>query len=61
MISYNVERQVAVGKFHREGVCLSTDTKPTTDSSMANGSILIELDTSTLYLFDEENSEWRAF
>ena len=35
---------------------LSTDTKPTTD--LANGSIFIEIDTSTAYFFDEENEEW---
>ena len=49
------------GKIYREGVCLSTDIKPTSDETMLNGSVLIELDTSTLYIYDEENSTWRAF
>ena len=61
MISYTKERQVAAGKFYREGVCLSGDTKPTTDETMANGSILKEIDTATLYFYDETNSEWRAW
>lgn len=38
--------------------CLSTDTKPT---NVANGSKCIETDTSTLYIFDEENKVWRAW
>lgn len=41
-----------------EGMCLSTDTKPDT---VANGSILMEMDTSKLYLYDEANSIWREW
>lgn len=41
------------------GVCLSTDTKPTT--GVVNGSYMIEIDTSTLYFFDEANSQWREW
>ena len=40
-----------------EGECLSTDTKPTTD--IANGSILIEMDTGKIFMFDATNSTWR--
>ena len=40
-----------------EGACLSTDTKPT---GMANGSSLTEMDTKKIYMYDEENEEWRA-
>lgn len=39
-----------------EGVCLSTDTKPTT--GIANGSTIIEINTGKTYMFDEEGSEW---
>ena len=42
-----------------EIACLSSDTKPTT--GIANGSTLFEMDTKTLYFFDEENETWRAW
>lgn len=42
-----------------EGSCLSTDTKPS--SGIANGSILLEMDTGKVYQFDEEHSQWREF
>lgn len=42
-----------------EGSCLSADTKPTT--GIANGSKLMEMDTSKIYMFDAENAEWREF
>jgi len=42
-----------------EAVCLSTDTKPTT--GIANGSTCLEMDTSTLYIYDEANETWRAW
>ena len=35
--------------------CLSTDTKPT---GFATGSVCIEVDTSDVYLYDEEGAEW---
>lgn len=38
-----------------EGECLSTDTKPTI---YANGSVLIEMDTGKIYMFNEEGLEW---
>lgn len=38
---------------------LAADTKPTED--VVTGSVFLELDTSTLYIYDEENSTWRAF
>ena len=43
----------------KEGNCLSTDTKPI--ENIANGSMLMEMDTSTLYLFDEESHTWRSW
>lgn len=36
--------------------CLSTDTKPTT--GIMNGSMLIEVNTGKLYVFDESASAW---
>lgn len=41
-----------------EGNCLSADTKPT---DVANGSILLEMDTSKVYMYDEANSQWREW
>ena len=38
---------------------LSTDDKPTT--GVGNGWMFVEMDTSTVYLFDSANSEWLAF
>ena len=45
-------------KYSFEG--LSTDTKPTaTDySDLANGSTFLEMDTQTLYFYDEESDVW---
>lgn len=40
-------------------VCVSSDTKPT--EGVRNGSICIEMDTSTLYFFDEASKTWRAW
>ncbi len=42
-----------------EGACLSSDTKPT--QGIENGSCLIEMDTSTVFFFDEQNHTWRAW
>ena len=39
-----------------ELACLSTDTKPTED--IANGSILIEMDTGSIFMYDEAGAEW---
>lgn len=41
-----------------EATCLSSDTKPT--DGIANGSIVLEMDTSTFYAFDEAGGEWLA-
>lgn len=53
-----VSTNFATGKKQIEGECLSTDTKPT---DVANGSTLIEMDTSTMYFFDENARVWRAW
>lgn len=42
-----------------EGVCLSTDTKPTT--GIENGSTLLEMDTSKLYMFDSVGGDWKEW
>ena len=44
----------------RQGYCLSTDAKPTT-GLIANGSTLIEMDTSKIYFYDAANTTWREF
>ena len=37
-------------------VCLSTDAKPTT--GIANGSLVLEMDTGKIYAFNETASTW---
>lgn len=39
-----------------EGSCLAADTKPT--AGIANGSIMVEVDTGTVFFFNETSSEW---
>lgn len=41
----------------REVFGLSTDTKPV--ENMNNGDLFIEMDTGTIYAFDEANAMWR--
>lgn len=45
-------------KYRVEGSCLSTDMKPT---DVANGSILKEMNTGTVYMFDEAGEQWLPF
>ena len=40
------------------GTCLSTDDKPL---NVGNGSILLEMDTSKVYLYDLKNKVWREW
>lgn len=40
----------------RDGMCLSTDTKPT---DWDNGSTLLEMDTGKVYAYDKQNALWR--
>ena len=62
MITFESAKLVRTGEngsiYLKQGSCLSSDEKPT---DVANGSVLIEMDTGTAYMFDEENGEWRAF
>ncbi len=63
MLTFNrvdlVDTVDGVAKNYVEGACLSSDTKPTT--GVANGSLLLEMNTSTLYMFDEAGNTWRAW
>lgn len=45
--------------YYGEGECLSTDVKLT--DGVFNGSVLIEMDTSTVYFYDANGAEWIAF
>ena len=44
-------------KSYIEAACLSTDDKPT--DGIANGSIILEMDTKKVYMFDEAGDTWR--
>ncbi len=59
MITFDKATNQGVSKRYVEGKCLSADTKPT--SNIANGSILIEMDTGKIFMFDEANSQWKEF
>ena len=61
MLTVNYISYPASGQRYIEGVCLSSDTKPTTDNSIYNGSKLLEMDTATLYIYDAKNKTWRAW
>lgn len=39
---------------------LSTDTKPLYDDGARNADIFLEMDTSSVYKFDEDGNTWRA-
>lgn len=65
MITYNVEKWYGqrripnkLARMYKEGTCLSTDTKPT---DLDNGSKLLEIDTSKVYVWDLENEVWREW
>jgi hypothetical protein len=42
---------------YRDGVCLSTDSKPT-PADMANGSKLEEMNTGAVYYYDRGTGAW---
>ena len=57
---YRSKAYITDGKVHNnvcDVYCLSGYTKPT--DGIGNGSILIEMDTSKVYIFDEENIQWQ--
>ena len=43
-------------KSYIEGACLAADSKPT--DGIANGSIIIEIDTGKIFMFNETGSAW---
>lgn len=49
-------RQVATYEFRGD----STDTKPTADGDniIENGSVFIEIDTGTVFIYSRDNEEW---
>ena len=57
MVTKNLQNYDVTGT--NEGVLygLSTDTKPT-DETIRNGYRFYEMDTQTLYLYDEEHLTW---
>lgn len=60
MITPEINAQSIDGKLDRPTTYygLSTDTKPT---NVANGSVFVEMDTSTIYFYDLENVTWRPW
>ena len=65
MLTYNVQtfmggRRNADGtpRYYIEGTCLQKDAKP---DNVDNGSMLREIDTSTLWCYDLENKIWRKW
>lgn len=50
-------RYAGNNKSYVEGVCISTDSKPT--DGIANGSIILEMDTKKVYMYDEAGDTWR--
>lgn len=59
-VGYKMINGVKKAVYAGSGRCLSTDTKPT-DGQIANGSDAIEMDTSKIYFFDEDNATWKEF
>ena len=60
MVTFNEVKTLSYRNEYCEGVCLSSDTKPT-EERIANGSKLLEMDTRTLYIYDKPNKTWRAW
>lgn len=56
MITYLKNEMYAVDTHCVEIACLSTDTKPT--DGITTGSLAIEVDTGTIFLFDEVSGNW---
>ena len=59
MLKWNETKLTEAGKWYCTGCCLAEDLKPT--AGLANGSQLVEMDTSKLFFFDEQNARWREF
>lgn len=63
MVTYNVTdyeiREGGVKVQEISGFCLSSDTKPT--AGIANGSILTEMNTGKIYMYNEAGKAWVEF
>ena len=55
-IAYEAEGGIRDGKYFCKGACLSTDEKPVV--GIYNGSMLREIDTSKVYVFDGSTQTW---
>lgn len=63
MISLYKKQNVLNGETDEKEVeirLLSTDTKPTSDDipDISNGTLCIEIDTGTLFIYDGTSKEW---
>ena len=60
MLRNLVERTYSAGKVYAEIAGLSTDAKPDTinGKDLVTGSLFLEVDTMTLYGYDEVNLTW---
>lgn len=49
-------------KIYAELRGMSTDTKPITigDKEIGNGSVFIEIDTQSMFFFDEDSQTWKG-
>ena len=56
MFSIRKLNSVINGKDLVDAVCLAADTKPT--EGIANGSLVLEMDTNKIYAFNEAGSAW---
>ena len=61
MFTLNIDGAYSVtGTNDAQAYCLSTDTK-LTGEPLKNGYKCIEMDTATVYFYDEENRVWYPF
>lgn len=51
-----IEMGYDAGKYYIEAAGLSTDTKPS--ENLVTGSLYLEVDTGTVYAFDEVSGTW---
>lgn len=63
MVTFQNSIFVGGNRYYKEGFCLSTDPKPESTERVAfcNGSILLEIDTSVPFVYDEDHETWVEF
>lgn len=64
MVTVTECRYMKENTYHYDLAGKSTDTKPTetyNNRKIHNGSTFTEMDTSKIYLYDAENTEWVEF